>query len=144
MKRRELIVALAATALALSTGCASMRSRSEIDGAFLELESLLSRLDPSELEALRTVVRKMQEDTAQLVETHEGFLRTFNEQALERTTEAQALNALVDDYLVSRREQWDSLLELQDQLKALLPEDAWSEVLGILNRKSRAVAAGSI
>ena len=141
--RRSFIISLAASALLVVSGCATLRRESEIDAAFADLEALLKASDEGDLNEVTSIVERIQAGSRKLLDTHETFLAQFNEGAIDRTVSSDDLNKLVDDYLEQRKEQRDDLLHLQDDLHTALPEDTWPEVREVLNRRTTAVAAGT-
>jgi hypothetical protein len=144
LSRRDLLVSLTASSLALATGCATFRSESEIDAAFNDLEALLQRVDHDANDRAVLIAERMKTGSLALLDTHEAFVTGFNHRAADRSVTKQDLDDFVDGYLETRKSQRDELLRLQDELHAALPPYAWPEVVEVLNRRSRAVKAGTV
>ena len=144
MNRRGFLVAVSATALLLVTACATFRRESEVDAAFADLEALLNSAGGSDPDEIAAIAERMKTATRALLDTHKTFMKEFNEQAADRNVTPDDLDALLDDYLVSRKTQRDALLHMQDELHAAIPADAWPEIQRVLNRKSQAIAGGTV
>lgn len=142
--RREFIIGLSTSAIVLVSGCATFRRDSEIEAAFADLEELLHSAAADDADKVVSIAEQMKSESRVLLDTHATFVANFNDTAADRTATQDDLNTLVDGYLTQRKTQRDALLHLQDELHAALPADVWTEVLDVLNRKSQAVAAGTI
>ena len=56
--RRSFIISLAASALLVVSGCATLRRESEIDAAFADLEALLKASDEGDLNEVTSIVER--------------------------------------------------------------------------------------
>ncbi len=139
LSRRTFLVGIAGSALLLANACALFRPRSELDIALEELESILSQVDSENDDEVMAIASKIKAQATRLLETHEAFAKDFNRMAADRQVTEGALVELAKEYDARRLAQRDELLRSQDELHAAVPEDAWEEVLAVLNRKGRAV-----
>lgn len=144
MNRRNFLVMVTASSLLLVTACATFRRESEIDAAFADLEALLKSAGGKDANEVLDIARRMKTESAALLDTHKTFLTAFDEQAVDRDVSAKELDTLVDGYLKSRKTQRDGLLHMQVELQAAVPAEAWPDIQSVLNRKSRAIAAGTV
>ena len=144
MNRRRFLVAVSAAALLLMSACATFRRESEIDAAFADLESLLNSAGGNDPDEVAAIAERMKTATRALLDTHEAFMKEFNDQAANRNVTPGDLDALLNDYLASRKTQRDALLNMQDELYATIPADAWPEIQKVLNRKSKVIAGGTV
>ena len=139
LSRRTVLVGIAGSALLLANACALFRPRSELDIALAELESILSQVDSEDDDDVMAIASKIKTQAIGLLETHEAFAKEFNRMAADRQVTKGALVELAEAYDPRRLAQRDELLRSQDELHAAVPDDAWEEVLAVLNRKGRAV-----
>lgn len=142
--RREFLIGLGAISLMLATGCATFRSGSELDASFADLDALLNQAPGVDNDQIATIAKRIRDRSQKLVDTHETFVKTFNDMASNRSVTDKEIQKLGDDYNVDRQIRRNDILHLQDELHAALPPDVWADVLKVLNRKSQAIAAGNI
>ena len=90
-------------------------------------------------EDVMAIARKIKEQATQLLETHETFAKDFNRLAADRQVTQDTLVELASEYDTRRLAQRKRLLRTQDELHAAVPDDAWEEILAVLNKKGRAV-----
>lgn len=140
--RRELLIGAAATACLVASGCATFRRGSDLDVALADLDSLLSQIDGEDDRTLVAIAEKISAESHALLETHREFAADFNRKAADRTVPDASLVKMVNDYEADRLAGRDTLLQIQDELHAAVPADAWPDVLEVLNRKSAALAPG--
>ena len=137
LSRRNFMLGLAAAALLLSAGCARFRGGSELDKAYAELNRLLQQAGGADQDQLTSIASQIRNGTGLLLANYTDFSTRFNRMAADRSVSGGQLQQLVNNYETERLSQRNQLFELQDQLHAALPADAWPEVQQILNRKSR-------
>jgi hypothetical protein len=125
--------------LLLGNACAVFRRQSDLEVALEELESLLTQVDSEVDEDIMVIARNIKEQALQLLETHETFAKDFNRLAADRQVTKVTLVELATEYDTRRLAQRSRLLRTQDELHAAVPDDAWDEILAVLNKKGRAV-----
>lgn len=134
--RRELLIGAAAAACLVAGGCATFRRESDLDVALADLDMLLKQMDRDDERTLVAIFEKISEESHTLLETHREFAGDFNSKAADRTVPDASLVRLVDGYEADRMTHRNTLLQIQDELHAAVPADAWPDVLEVLNRKS--------
>jgi phosphoglycerate-specific signal transduction histidine kinase len=139
ISRRTVLVSVGVSALLLGNACAVFRRQSDLEAALEELESLLMQVDSEVDEDVMAIARKIKEQATQLLETHETFAKDFNRLAADRQVTQDTLVELASEYDTRRLAQRKRLLRTQDELHAAVPDDAWEEILAVLNKKGRAV-----
>lgn len=139
--RRQLLIGLISASFVLTSGCAMFRRTSELEAAAEKLENLLDALDAANETELLALAEKIKKQSLELQQAHVEFAESFNEAARARQTSDEALDDLVSGYEARRRHWRHKLLEAQDELHALIPDDAWPDVLEVLNTKAQAVAS---
>jgi len=140
MTRRELVICIATSALLVTSGCATFRRESEVDAALGELENLLSQIDDADEEKLMVLAERIGQNVHALLDKHERFGEEFNARAKDRSVSDESLQELVSDYEAGRVLLRSELLRADQELFAALPVEARSDVLELLNRKSRMLA----
>jgi len=142
LSRRHALISLAGAALFITNGCAMLRNESELDSALAELDSLLQSIGSQSDDRLVALAGKISEQTHGLMDAHDEFESEFNRQAADRDVSGDALTGLVAGYDTNRLQLRNELLHSQDELHELVPNDAWPEVLEVLNRKQQARVPG--
>ncbi len=135
--RRTFILGLVAAAVLLCSGCARLRAGSELEQAYADLNARLEQAGTKDPQQLTRLAREIRNRSTELLANYNDFVRRFNQLASDRSVGTAQLQQLVADYEAERLQIRHQLLELQDQLHAALPNDAWPEVQKILNRKGR-------
>jgi hypothetical protein len=139
--RRQLLIGLLSALFVVTSGCATFRRTSELEAAAEELEELLSTLRAANETELLALAEKIKEQSLELQQAHIEFAESFNEAAADRATSDAALLTLVADYEARRKRSRRKLLDAQDELHAMIPDDAWPDVLAVLNTKAQVVAS---
>jgi hypothetical protein len=140
--RRHALVSLAGAALFVTNGCAMFRNASELDSALEELDSLLQKIGGQSDDRLAALAGKISEQSHGLMGAHDEFESEFNRQAADHDVSGDALTQLVADYDANRLQLRNELLHSQDELREIVPNDAWPDVLEVLNRKQQARVPG--
>ena len=137
--RRELVAGVAAAACFVASGCATFRLGSDLDVALADLDMLLKQMDRDDERKLADIFEKISMESRALLKTHREFGEVFNNKAADRTVSDASLVRLVNGYEADRIARRNTLLQIQDDLHAAVPGDAWPDVLEVLNRKSAAL-----
>jgi hypothetical protein len=140
MTRRELMICIAASAVLVTSGCATFRRDSEVGAALGELESLLSQIDDADEEKLMAIAERIGQNVHALLDKHERFAEEFNARARDRSVSDESLEELVSEYEAGRVVLRNDLLLADEELFAALPVESKADVLELLNRKSRMLA----
>ena len=140
LDRRQLLVGMVSASFVITSGCAGFRRPSELEAAAEDLEAIISALRAANETELLTLAETIKKQSSELQQAHIEFADLFNEAAAELATSDATLETLVADYEVRRKQSRRKLLAAQDRLHTEVPEDAWPDILRVLNRKAQAVA----
>jgi hypothetical protein len=139
ISRRDFNIGIVISASLVASGCASLRSGSDLDAAYADLENLLNQVEGTDNSALISIAENMREISSKLLNMNRDFESDFNQKAADRDVTDKSLTMLVREYEVNRTELRSELLRTQDELHAAVPVDAWPDVLDVLDRKSQAI-----
>ena len=139
--RRSLLIGLTGAALVVASGCAALRSESELESALEELDLLLDSIGGDD-DRLVVLAGRIREQSRALADAHHKFEIEFNRLATDRDVPDAELSRLVSQYDSIRLEHRNQLLRSQDELRRAVPADTWPDVLEVLNRKQRGRVPG--
>lgn len=140
--RRQMLIGLAGAALYAASGCALLSRGSELENAIADLEAFLAGIDAADDDRLVAIAGRIGEQSRSLLDAHNQFARDFNDAAVDRSVTDEALARLAKDYDADRIALRNQLLASQDELKQALPDEAWPDVLELLNKKQLAIVPG--
>ena len=138
--RRQLLK-LAAAAMLVATRCAGTRRASDLDSAMTELNQLLAELNDDEQLQVTSITQRIQLHARELADEHRSFTDSLDRLLSTYDVTETQLKQLVDDYDSRRLLKRNELLQLQDQLHAAMTPGDWSQVVRVLNRTGKSLAA---
>ena len=137
-----MLIGLAGVALYAASGCTLLGRGSELENAIGELEAFLAGIDAADDDRLVAIAGRISEQSRSLLDAHNQFARDFNDAAIDRGVKDETLAQLANDYDADRIALRNQLLASQDELKQALPDEAWPDVLELLNKKQLAIVPG--
>ncbi len=123
--RRDVLRAMGVVTAALVTGCAHLRQEPALDAA---LAALREELADSDRDDVAMLCDQIGSTARAMLDTHDRFLRRFNAQASDASTDASTLLRLTGNYQTGITAQRNQLLSLQDKLHDAIPAEQWPAV----------------
>ena len=143
VSRREVIrVGLAAASLLDLWSCQSTKgSQADLVKAHRNLRSTLDHMTEDELREARlaSIARRIENRSMELVEEHDEFRDMFDALVRDRGTTQMQLKELISAFGRRRTEQRNGLLQVQDELRAELTPEEWTEAVEVLTQTKRAL-----
>lgn len=139
---RRQVLKLAIASVLLIAGCATTRSRSDLDTAVNNLNGLLDQIaDNERQELLTSIAQRIKLKAQELGAEHQAFVDSFDRMLNKYdTTEAQ-LKQAIEAYSKRRQQLRNNLLVLQDELHTSMTPDEWDKVVEVLNQTGKAIAS---
>jgi len=142
-RREAMRVGLAAASLLVVWGCQSLKgSRADLDKAHRSLRRTLDNIaeDDHRQARLASIARRIENRSRELVEEYDEFRASFDALSRDRETTQTQLQELVSVFTDRRTTQRNSLLYLQDELRAELTSEEWDQAVEALLETKRALA----
>jgi len=142
LNRRDFLVMLTGASFTLITACSSLsrRRRSELDEAIADLESALKNIPPGNNADLLAFADSMRDQALAMRNANNAFAADFNKAAVERSTAGEELSELATKHQQARANSRNAFLQLQDELHAAVPDEYWSDILDVLNRRASIIS----
>jgi len=142
-RREALRTWLATASLLVLSGCQSLKgSGADIEKAHRSLRRTLDDIADGELQEARlaSIARRIENRSREFIEEHDEFRAMFDAVSRDRDTTDAQLEDLVGDFARRRTAHRNQLFQLQDELRAELTADEWTEAVEALTQTKQALA----
>lgn len=143
-ERRLALKFLVATALACVAGCAVFAPASELESLSSELEAAVALAPEASRPEAISIARQINSEARSMIDAQTIFVSEFDRMAAKQNVSSDALRQIARDYEERRRSSRARIFELQDDLRRAVPENMWSEIIEVLDKKTDVIGTNIV